>query len=91
MALFDDFTKKAAKVTEEAIDKTQELASTAKLKLKIKNLETDRDDVYCKLGQYYFELIKNNDNLGDDVKENCQKIVELTNQIEELKQQLDEA
>lgn len=91
MALFDDFTKKAAKVTEEAIDKTQELAGTAKLKLKIKNLETDRDDVYCKLGQYYFELIKNNDNLGDDVKENCQKIVELTNQIEELKQQLDEA
>ena len=28
MALFDDLTKKAAKFTEEAIDKTQELAGT---------------------------------------------------------------
>lgn len=36
MPLFDDFTKKAAKFTEEAIDKTQELAGTAKLKLKMK-------------------------------------------------------
>ncbi|MCD8028509.1 MAG: hypothetical protein LUF02_07595 [Erysipelotrichaceae bacterium] len=89
MALFDDFTKKAAKVTEGAIDKTQELAGSAKLKLKIKNLETDREEVYCKLGQYYYELIKNQDNL-DVVQENCQKIIDLTNQIEELKQQLDE-
>lgn len=37
MALFDDLTKKAAKFTEEAIDKTQEFAGTAKIKLKIKN------------------------------------------------------
>ena len=41
MPLFDDLTKKAAKLTEEAIDKTQELAGTAKLKLKMKNLESD--------------------------------------------------
>ena len=55
MPLFDDFTKKAAKFTEEAIDKTQELAGTAKLKLKIKNLESDRDDVmemYRHIGEY---------------------------------------
>ena len=56
MALFDDLTKKAAKFTEEAIDKTQELAGTAKIKLKIKNLESDRDDVYRDLGKYYFQL-----------------------------------
>lgn len=46
MPLFDDLTKKAAKLTEGAIDKTQELAGTAKLKLKMKNLESDRDDVF---------------------------------------------
>ena len=36
MALFEELTKKAAKFTEEAIDKTQELAGVAKIKLKIK-------------------------------------------------------
>ena len=58
MALFDDITKKAAKFTEDAIDKTQEFAGNAKIKLKIKNIESDRDDVYKELGQYYFKLIE---------------------------------
>ena len=56
MALFDDLTKKAAKFTEEAIDKTQEFAGTAKIKLKIKNLESDRDDVYGNLVNIIFNF-----------------------------------
>ncbi len=63
MALLDDLTKKAAKFTETAIDKTQEVAETAKIKLKIKNLESDRDDVYRDLGRYYFDLLKDQDQI----------------------------
>lgn len=90
MALFDDFTKKAAKFTEEAIDKTQELAGTAKIKLKIKNLESDCDDIYRDLGKYYFQLIKDENSIDADVAEMRSRIDDIEAQIEELKLQLDE-
>lgn len=90
MALFDDLTKKAAKFTEEAIDKTQELAGTAKLKLNIKNLESDRDEVYRDLGKYYYNQIHESSVIDDDVMEMYRHIGEYDEKIEELKKLLDE-
>lgn len=90
MALFEDITKKAAKFTEEAIDKTQELAGTAKIKLKIKNLESDRDDIYRDLGKYYFQLIKEENSVDADIADMRSRIDYLEAQIKELKIQIDE-
>lgn len=90
MALFDELTKKAAKFTEEAIDKTQELAGVAKIKLKIKNLETDRDEVYCELGRHYFKLLEDEQAMDDNVSEMRRKIYDFDYQIEQLKIELDE-
>lgn len=90
MALFDDLTKKAAKFTEEAIDKTQEFAGTAKLKLKVKNLESDRDEVYRELGQYYFNLIKDENSVDEEVAEMRSRIYNFDAEIEELKKEIDE-
>ncbi|MEG0367215.1 MAG: hypothetical protein RR585_10290 [Coprobacillus sp.] len=90
MALLDDFTKKAAKFTEEAIDKTQEFAGSAKTKLKIKNLESDCDDVYRDLGKYYFHLIENENSLDEDIAEMRNAIYNYNAEIEELKKNLDE-
>ncbi len=90
MPLFDDFTKKAAKFTEEAIDKTQELAGTAKLKLKIKNLESDRDDVYRDLGRYYYEQIDSQGVIDEDAMDMYRRIGEYNQKIEDLKKSLDE-
>lgn len=91
MPLFDDFTKKAAKFTEEAIDKTQELAGTAKLKLKMKNLESDRDDVFRELGKYYYQQIHDSGVIDDEVTEMYRHIGEYNDKIEELKRQLNES
>lgn len=90
MALFDDLTKKAAKFTEEAIDKTQELAGTAKMKLKIKNLESDRDDVYRDLGKYYFELLKDQNSIDEEIAEMRSRIYDYDAEIEELKKEIEE-
>ena len=90
MALFEELTKKAAKFTEEAIDKTQELAGVAKIKLKIKNLETDRDEVYCELGKYYFKLLEEEQAMDEDVSEMRRKVYDFDYQIEQLKKELDE-
>ena len=88
MALFDDLTKKAAKFTEEAIDKTQEFAGTAKIKLKIKNLESDRDDVYRELGKYYFQLLEDQNSI--EVSEMRSRIYNFDAEINELKKEIDE-
>ena len=90
MALLDDLTKKAAKFTETAIDKTQEVAENAKIKLKIKNLESDRDEVYRDLGRYYFDLLKDQDSINDEVAEMRSRIYEFNAEIDELKRELDE-
>lgn len=91
MPLFDDFTKKAVKFTEEAIDKTQELAGTAKLKLNMKNLESDRDDVFRELGKYYYQQIHDSGVIDDEVMEMYRHIGEYNDKIEELKRQLNES
>ncbi|MCI9049312.1 MAG: hypothetical protein HFF37_02795 [Coprobacillus sp.] len=89
MALFDDITKKAAKFTEDAIDKTQEFAGNAKIKLKIKNIESDRDDVYRELGQYYFQLIEDENSIDEEIAEMRSQISDYNAKIEELKKQLE--
>lgn len=89
MALFDDITKKAAKFTEDAIDKTQEFAGNAKIKLKIKNIESDRDDVYRELGQYYFKLIEDENSIDEEIAEMRSRISDYDAKIEELKKQLE--
>lgn len=90
MALFDELTKKAAKFTEEAIDKTQEFAGVAKIKLKIKNLETERDEVYVELGKYYFKLLEDEQAMDENVSEMRRKVYDFDYQIEQLKKELDE-
>ena len=89
MALFDDITKKAAKFTEDAIDKTQEFAGNAKIKLKIKNIESDRDDVYKELGQYYFQLIEDENSIDEEIAEMRSRISDYDAKIEELKKDLE--
>ncbi|MEG0276299.1 MAG: hypothetical protein RR630_04645 [Coprobacillus sp.] len=89
MALFDDLTKKAAKFTEEAIDMTQEFAGTAKIKLRVKNLESDRDDIYRELGRYYFHLIEEENSLDEHIAELRSRIYDYNIEIDELNKQLD--
>ena len=90
MALFKDLTKKTAKFTEETINKTQKLADIAKIKLKIKNLESDRDDVYRDLGRYYFKLLEQENAMDEEVSEMRRKIYDFDYQIEQLNKELDE-
>ena len=49
MPLLDDLTKKAVKFTEKTIEKSDELAKTAKTKISIQSAKADLDDEYKKL------------------------------------------
>ena len=88
MALFDDLTKKAVKFTEKTIEKSSELADTAKTKVSIKR-EADLDDQFIELGKLYYEVL-NKDNVFDEkAAPVVQKIDEINQRIESLKLSLE--
>ena len=84
MALFDDLTKKAAKLTEKTIEKSGELAEEAKLKIAIKSQEASLDDVYKELGKRYYHLLKDPE-YNDDSSDLVNQADSILNKIEELK------
>lgn len=89
MALFDDFSKKAARFTEKTIEKSSELADTAKTKMSIKSAEADLDDEYIKLGKLYYNLLIKDNIYDEDTGKIIQTINELKNKIAGLEASLE--
>ena len=82
-------TKKAVKFTEKTIEKSSELADTAKTKVSIKSAEADLDDQFIELGKLYYEVL-NKDNVFDEkAAPVVQKIDEINQRIESLKLSLE--
>ena len=88
MALFDDLTKKAAKLTEKTIEKSSELAGTAKTKVSIKSTEADLDQKQIELGKLYYQVLTQSDVFDEQSKPLVQEIDELKKKIEELEESL---
>ena len=89
MALFDDLGKKAAKLTEKTIEKSSELAETAKIKVSIKSAQCDLDDKYLELGKMYYELIVKDNIFDENTAPIVQEIDKINQRIKELEDRLD--
>ena len=77
------------KSTEKTIEKSSELADTAKTKVSIKSAEADLDDQFIELGKLYYEVL-NKDNVFDEkAAPVVQKIDEINQRIESLKSSLE--
>ena len=87
MALFDNLGKKAAKLTEKTIEKSSELADTAKTKVSIKSAEADMDEQFIKLGKIYYIMLKDNV-IDEETAEIIKEIERLQEKIDNLKQNL---
>ena len=92
MALFDDLSKKAAKFTEKTIEKSSELADTAKLKISIKSAQSDLDEQFIELGKVYYDMICKENVFDEDTAKIVQeidiiksKIVKLENDLKKVK------
>lgn len=88
MALFDDLTKKAAKFTEKTIEKSSELADTAKIKISIKSTQADLDKQFIELGKVYYEMCRKDNIFDKETEEIIKKIINLKEKIEKLEEQL---
>lgn len=89
MALFDDLSKKAAKLTEKTIEKSSELADMAKTKVSIKSAQADLDDKFIELGKLYYELISKDNVFDEKTAEIVQEIDSINARIKELEENLD--
>lgn len=88
MALFDDLSKKAAKFTEKTIEKSSELADTAKLKISIKSAQSDLDEQFIKLGKVYYEMICKDNVFDEDTAKIVQEIDSIKSRIDKLEDDL---
>ena len=88
MALFDDLTKKASKFTEKTIEKSSELADTAKIKISIKSTQADLDKQFIELGKVYYEMCCKDNIFDKETEEIIKKIINLKEKIEKLEEQL---
>lgn len=88
MALFDDLSKKAAKFTEKTIEKSSELADTAKLKISIKSAQSDLDEQFIKLGKVYYEMICKDNVFDEDTAKIVQEIDSIKSRVDKLEDDL---
>ena len=88
MGFFDNLGKKAAKLTEKTIEKSSELADTAKTKVSIKSAEADMDEQFIKLGKIYYNIMLKDNVIDEETAEIIKEIERLQEKIDNLKQNL---
>ena len=84
MEFFDKLTKKATETYKGAAEKTGKIAKEAKLKLKINENKSKINDLYEEIGKKVYQKHTADEELSikEDLKEQCGKIDELSQEIE---------
>ena len=88
MAFFDDLGKKISDAGQSTIQKTKDLADTAKYTSQISDEEKNIKTNYALIGELYYEEMK--DQPGDAYAQYVEKITESKNKINEYKNKIEE-
>lgn len=91
MDFLENAVNKAKEVFDVAYKKTEDVVNTGKQKLDVANLENKLNKDYQKLGEIYFELIKESDDLQDVTLELKNAICEKQEKIAKIKKELNDA
>ncbi len=86
---WNDIKKNISEFTGKAVQKTEELASLAEIKIKIAKLSSDKENEFLRLGKLtYKKLTTEDDTLGakltEKISDTVSKISELDGKIEKL-------
>ena len=88
MDFFDKLGKKATEAYKVTADKTGKLAKETKLKFKMGELKSKIEDIYEEIGKKVYEKhVQKEDISANDLLEECKKIDDLSNEIEEIRHQ----
>ncbi len=91
MEFFDDAINKAREVLDVACKKTNEVVTEQKQKFDIASIENKRSKDFKKLGELYFNEIKDFDIENSEIKALVEAIKEKNEKIKELKQEINAA
>ena len=80
----------AKKWTKTVIDKTNNVVNQTKLKFAINETKDKINEIYAEIGKTVYEESEVGGNIGDAVREKCEKIDALQIELGELKEQLAE-
>lgn len=89
MEFFEKLGKKASETYKSAAEKTNKLASETKLKLKISDNKSKIKEIYTDIGKKVYEkhILDGNICIKDEIKEELERIDELSNEIKEFERQ----
>ena len=90
MDFFEKLGKKATETFNSAAEKTNKLASEAKIRIKMNDCKSKIKDIYQDIGKIVYQkfVLDGNLEVKEDIEEQLSKISELTNQIEEYEKQI---
>ena len=89
MEFFDKLGKKASEAYKVTADKTGKLAKEAKIRMKINEMKGQIKDIYEEIGKKVYEkhVEKEEISISNDLAEQCNKIDEMSKEIENLLQE----
>lgn len=89
MEFFEKLGKKASETYKSAAEKTNKIASETKLKLKINDNKAKIKEIYTQIGQKVYEkhVLDAEMSILDEIKEDIDKIDELSNEIKDYERQ----
>ena len=91
MDLFDNAINKAKEVFDVAYKKTNDVVTTQKQKFDVASIESKRNKDYIRLGEIYYNMIKDTETENTEVNDLVKSITEKNEKIKELKQEINSA
>lgn len=89
MGFLDDAITKTKEVFDVACKKTDEIVTVEKQRFNIASLKTKREKDYTALGKIYFDIIKDDDALDENVRTLIDSIIKKNEEIERLTDEIE--
>lgn len=91
MGFFEDALNKTREALDVAYKKTEEVVTAEKQKLDISAIKSKREKDYAALGKIYYEAIKSQEDLSDEIKFLVEAIAEKNAEIIRLNREVQNA
>ena len=88
MDFFDNAINKAKEAIEIVSQKTEEVVSNQKNKFDIASIKNKRSKDFEKLGELYFDLVKDTEIENEEIKNLVENIIDKNNKIEEAQKEI---
>lgn len=88
MAFFKDITKKVTETAKVAAKKSSGLVETTKLNMNISSEEDKIQKIFSKIGQMIFDDFERGEEIQEEFKDHCRKVLEIKENINNMKGQI---